>query len=719
MPRPIKKGDTDVSVVIRIIDSTDGTPETGVVWNTSGIDMEYRREGAAVVDITEATLAALTTAHADGGFLHIGNGYYRLDVPDAAFATGADGVLIQGTVTGMVVIGCYIPLVDYDPYDGVRMGMTALPNAAADAAGGLVISDAGGQDIDAAFVSANRLTAARAQVLDDWINAGRLDLLLDAIKAVTDAQAATGTGLSAIPWNASWDAEVQSEVNDALVALGLDHLVNVAVTGTDVTNNSIIAQLVSASATADWDDFVNTTDALQAIRDRGDSAWITGGGGGITDILNVSFLVPSDIDLANTATFRLGMALINSLDDLPTTAEIDPGTISIERKAIGGTSWSAVVTDAACSEAAGLVYYDEVFDAGTGYAEGDSIRVTFKAQKITVAANDYEISDATGRMFYTSVRQTMRGTNSANTTTPPTAVAIRTEIDSNSTQLATIVTDTNELQTDDVPGLIAALNNLSAAAVNAEVDTALSDFFTSAAQLVDDIWNEVISKAAHDVAGSAAKILRQSGDITQIDGAVSDVSPSVTGFDTNLTQVDGYFDDSVLVFGNGSANAGIGRPVVTYLNVNGAVTFTAPDDWPVTPVNGDDFVIYATHVHPVAQIRDAILADSTPFNGADIAAILTDTGTSIPATLTTIDAVVDSILAMLDDPRAEPGQGAPAVNADLATKIDYLYKAFRNKSTQTATTHSIFNDAGDTVDHKSTDSDDTTTATKGEIVSGP
>ncbi len=60
---------------------------------------------------------------------------------------------------------------------------------------------------------------------------------------------------------------MQSEVNDALVAIGLDHLVSVAVTGTDVTDDSIIAKLVSASATADWDDFVNTTDSLQALRD--------------------------------------------------------------------------------------------------------------------------------------------------------------------------------------------------------------------------------------------------------------------------------------------------------------------------------------------------------------------------------------------------------------------------------------------------------------------
>jgi hypothetical protein len=121
----ILAGTTDVSVVVRIIDSTDGTPETGVVFNTSGIDMQYRREGAAVVDITEATLAALTTAHSDGGFLHIANGYYRLDLPDAACAAGANGVLVEGTVTGMIVIGCYIQLTNI-PVD-VRAWLGTAP----------------------------------------------------------------------------------------------------------------------------------------------------------------------------------------------------------------------------------------------------------------------------------------------------------------------------------------------------------------------------------------------------------------------------------------------------------------------------------------------------------------------------------------------------------------------------------------------------------------
>lgn len=129
MSRPVKKGSTDQSVVIRIVDSADGTPETGVVAATSGLDLRYRREGEADAALTESDLAALTTAHADGGMKHIGAGYYRVDGPDAAFATGANGVLFFGTCTGMVVIGCYVPLVDYDPQNATTLGLTNLDAA--------------------------------------------------------------------------------------------------------------------------------------------------------------------------------------------------------------------------------------------------------------------------------------------------------------------------------------------------------------------------------------------------------------------------------------------------------------------------------------------------------------------------------------------------------------------------------------------------------------
>lgn len=88
------------------------------------------------------------------------------------------------------------------------------------------------------------------------------------VEAEVDANSTANPPLSA--------AQVNAEVDTALADIGLDHLLAAAVAGADVTDNSVIAKLVSASATADWDDFVNTDDSLQAIRDRGDANWATG-----------------------------------------------------------------------------------------------------------------------------------------------------------------------------------------------------------------------------------------------------------------------------------------------------------------------------------------------------------------------------------------------------------------------------------------------------------
>lgn len=147
MMRQIKKGATDQSVVVRVIDATDGTPEQAVKHNTTGVALWYRREGAAKTAISAVALAALSDAHSDGGWEHIDDGYYRLDVPDAAFATGTHGVMIGGAFDNMVVIGCYVPLVDFDPQDATRLGLTALPNAAAEAAGGLFTRGTGAGQI--------------------------------------------------------------------------------------------------------------------------------------------------------------------------------------------------------------------------------------------------------------------------------------------------------------------------------------------------------------------------------------------------------------------------------------------------------------------------------------------------------------------------------------------------------------------------------------------
>jgi hypothetical protein len=110
MSRPIVRGSTDQSVCVRIIDSGDGTPELGVTF--SAASMWYQRDFGAIVPITEVSLASLATAHADGGFVHISDGYYRQDLPDAAVATGASSLRVGGAVAGMIVIGAECALVD-------------------------------------------------------------------------------------------------------------------------------------------------------------------------------------------------------------------------------------------------------------------------------------------------------------------------------------------------------------------------------------------------------------------------------------------------------------------------------------------------------------------------------------------------------------------------------------------------------------------------------
>ena len=84
-----------------------------------------------------------------------------------------------------------------------------------------------------------------------------------------------------------------------------------------------------------------------------------------------------------------------------------------------------------------------------------------------------------------------------------------------------------------------------------------------------------------------------------------------------------------------------------------------------------------------------------------------------------IDLEVAAILALLDDPRAEPGQNAPPVNPDLATKIDYLYAWTRNRKTNDGTTTKFYADNGTTVNQKQTTSEAAGTVEKSEIISGP
>lgn len=198
----------------------------------------------------------------------------------AKIATDVAAILVD---TGTTLDGKLNTI--YMVVDGIKAVTDALPDA------GALTSLATASALATVDSKVDSILADTNELQTDWADGGRLDLILDArasqssvdtiggnVDAIlldTAEIGAAGAGLTAIPWNASWDAEVQSEVDDALKALALDHLVSASVSGSDVADNSIIAKLVSKSATADWDSYDNTTDSLEALRDRGDAAWIT------------------------------------------------------------------------------------------------------------------------------------------------------------------------------------------------------------------------------------------------------------------------------------------------------------------------------------------------------------------------------------------------------------------------------------------------------------
>ena len=279
--RQIQKGSVDRSVDLYIIDSTDGTPEVGVLWNTAGMDLKYRRDLSAAVSITEATLAALTTAHADGGFLEIGNGVYRLDLPDAAWAAGADHVTIFGTVTGMIVLPVTVQLVAYDPESAL-----ATPTNIT-AATGVVLS--GVTHTGAVIPTVTTLTGHTAQTGDSFARIG-----------------ATGSGLTSLASQASVntiDDFLDTEV--AAILAAVDTEVGDIKTKTDF--------LPSATAGASGGLFIAGTNAATTITTALTTTFTGNLTGSVASVTGAVASVTAGVTLAASAVQAIWDALTSAL----------------------------------------------------------------------------------------------------------------------------------------------------------------------------------------------------------------------------------------------------------------------------------------------------------------------------------------------------------------------------------------------------------------------
>ncbi len=114
-----------------LVDATDGlTAETGEAAGQPQIS----KNGAAFGN-TSATLT------------HIGNGTYYVELTAGEIDT-LGKIMVRFKSAATAEFSMVADVVDYDPYDVVRMGMTALPNAAAEAAGGLYTRGTGAGQIN-------------------------------------------------------------------------------------------------------------------------------------------------------------------------------------------------------------------------------------------------------------------------------------------------------------------------------------------------------------------------------------------------------------------------------------------------------------------------------------------------------------------------------------------------------------------------------------------
>lgn len=156
-------GSTSKIVEVTLRDSTTGGGKTGIAYGS--VTASYVREGGTRTAITLASGAA-GDSYSSGKWAEVDStnckGLYQLHIPNAAIAAGVEAVTITLQATGVIDKHVRIKLRATNVQDAVRGGMSALPNAAADAAGGLPISDAGGLDLDTFLgrITANVATSA-------------------------------------------------------------------------------------------------------------------------------------------------------------------------------------------------------------------------------------------------------------------------------------------------------------------------------------------------------------------------------------------------------------------------------------------------------------------------------------------------------------------------------------------------------------------------------
>jgi hypothetical protein len=229
--------------IMPLLDDADfKTREESVAFNAAGLDLVWNFVSTG--GVMTQTAVTPTNTGGDYDWVNQGNGFYSIEIPASGgasinndtegfgwFSGVATGVLPwRGPTIGFRSAGLNNKLID-DAYSTTRgLAGTALPDAAADAAGGLPISDAGGLDLDGrldAAVSSRLAPTVAARTLDvtaggaagvDWgnvenpttaVNLSATNIDVDQVVASVSGAVGSvtaGVTLAASAIQAIWDA---------------------------------------------------------------------------------------------------------------------------------------------------------------------------------------------------------------------------------------------------------------------------------------------------------------------------------------------------------------------------------------------------------------------------------------------------------------------------------------------------------------------------------
>ncbi len=132
-----------------------------------------------------------------------------------------------------------------------------------------------------------------------------------------------------------------------------------------------------------------------------------------------------------------------------------------------------------------------------------------------------------------------------------------------------------------------------------------------------------------------------------------------------------------------------------------------------------DTIARVTLVDTATTVTGGAIESKQNTAQSDLDIITGTSGVLIDTDAVDADAIkTDAVDLIWANAMSDLAQGAPSATASVLTAINYLYESWRNKTTTTATLITVMKDDGSTGLVKSTISDDGTTFTKGEFITG-